>query len=56
MMFNTYLLLHAALKYIKTRRFVLNTVFFFCLMLIIVYTFVFANLKRVLSEQIEKCK
>ena len=55
-MFNTYLPLHSTLKYIKTERFALNTVFFFCPMLIIVYTFVFANLKRVLSEQIEKCK
>ncbi len=34
----------------------LNYVFFFCPMLIIVYTFVFAYLKEVLSEQIEKCK
>ena len=30
--------------------------FFFCFVLIIIYTFVFANLKRVLSEQIEKRK
>lgn len=28
----------------------------FCFVLIIIYTFVFANLKRVLSEQIEKRK